>query len=102
MYAIVMTGGKQVKVSKDLIVKVEKLDVEVGSEVELPVIMISDGAGNVKTGDAVKDAKVKAKVIEQGKGPKIIVFKMKAKKNIRKRQGHRQPYTALKVLEIKG
>lgn len=99
MYAIVLTGGKQYKVEKDTIIKVEKLDVEVGKSVELDVLMISDN-GAVKVGKDIKKAVVKAEVIAQDKAKKINIFKYKAKKNIRKRQGHRQPFTALKITAI--
>ena len=99
MYAIVVTGGKQYKVEKDMIFKVEKLDAEVGSKVQLPVIMLSDEA-NTLAGEAVKSAYVEAEVLGNGKDKKVIVYKYKAKKNERKRQGHRQPYSTLKVLEI--
>ena len=99
MYAIVVTGGKQYKVEKDMIFKVEKLDVEVGAKVQLPVIMLSDEA-NTLAGEAVKSAYVEAEVLGNGKDKKVIVYKYKAKKNERKRQGHRQPYSTLKVCEI--
>ena len=92
MYAIVKTGGKQYKVTKGLIFETELLDAEVNSTVELEVVL---AAGN----DAA-NAKVSATVVEHGKGKKINIFTYKAKKNIRKRQGHRQPYTKLKIDEI--
>ena len=99
MYAIVLTGGKQYKVEKDMIFKVEKLDAEAGSKVQLPVIMISD-EGNAIVGDAVKSAYVEAEVLGNGKEKKVIVYKYKAKKNERRKQGHRQPFSTLKVCEI--
>lgn len=100
MYAIVTSGGKQYKVEKDQIVKVEKLDANVGDKVELDVVMLCD-EGNVVIGADAAKASVVAEVVAQDKAKKIIVFKYKAKKNERKRQGHRQPYTALKIAEIK-
>lgn len=100
MYAIVTSGGKQYKVEKDQIVKVEKLDANVGDKVELSVVMLCD-EGNVVVGADAAKASVVAEVVAQDKAKKIIVFKYKAKKNERKRQGHRQPYTALKIAEIK-
>ena len=100
MYAIVTSGGKQYKVEKDQIVKVEKLDANVGDKVALPVVMLCD-EGNVVVGADAAKASVVAEVVAQDKAKKIIVFKYKAKKNERKRQGHRQPYTALKIAEIK-
>lgn len=99
MYAIVVTGGKQYKVEQDSIIKVEKLDANVGDSVELEVLMISDN-GTVKVGKDVKKAVVKAEVLAQDKAKKINIFKYKAKKNIRKRQGHRQPFTAIKITGI--
>lgn len=102
MYAIVECGGKQYKVEKDMLVKVEKLDAEVGAKVELKVLMFVDKDGNVKAGADAAKCKVTATVNAQDKFPKILVFHYKSKKQIRKRQGHRQPYTELKIAEIKG
>ena len=100
MYAVVETGGKQYKVAVDEIVNVEKLQAKVGDKVELKVLMIVDGE-NVKTGNPyVEGSKVVAEVVEQGKADKVVVFKYKAKKNERKKQGHRQPYTKIKVVSI--
>lgn len=99
MYAVITTGGKQYKVEKDEIIRVEKLEAE-GNTVILPVNMISDN-GELTIGSPIIDgASVKAEIIREGKERKIVVFKYKAKKNVRKRQGHRQPFTALKILEI--
>ena len=98
MYAVIVTGGKQYKVSEGDVIEVEKLDVAVGEKVELPVIMTADGE-NVVAGADVK-VKATAEVLAQGKDKKIIVFKYKAKKNVRKKQGHRQPYTSLKIVAI--
>ena len=100
MYAIVKTGGKQYKVSEGLVFETELLDAEVNSTVELEVVLAADGDKMV-TGEAAKGAKVLATVVEHGRGKKINIFTYKAKKNIRKRQGHRQPYTKLKVSSIK-
>lgn len=100
MYAIVKTGGKQYKVTKELIFETELLDAEVNSTVELEVVLAADDNGNVVAGNDAANAKVSATVVEHGKGKKINIFTYKAKKNIRKRQGHRQPYTKLKIDEI--
>ena len=100
MYAIVECGGKQYKVEQDMLVKVEKLDVEVGATVKLDVLMLADG-DKVVVGEAAAKAVVNAEVLAQDKARKVVVFKYKAKKNERKRQGHRQPYTVLKIKEIK-
>ncbi len=99
MYAIIENGGKQYKVSEGDVLKVEKLPAEVGAEVTFNVVMVSDDSG-VKVGSDVKNAKVTAKVEAQDKFKKIIVFKYKAKKNERKKQGHRQPFTAVKIEKI--
>lgn len=99
MYAIIENGGKQYKVSEGDVVKVEKLSAEVGAEVSFNVVMVSDGT-DVKVGKAVENAKVTATVAAQDKYKKIIVFKYKAKKNERKKQGHRQPFTAVKIEKI--
>ena len=99
MYAIVKTGGKQYKVTEGLIFETELLAAEVNSTVELEVILAADGDKMLAGADA-KNAKVMATVLEHGKGKKINIYTYKAKKNIRKRQGHRQPYTKLKVNSI--
>ena len=101
MYAIVSTGGKQYKVEPGRYFKAEKLDANVGDTVELDCLLVSDDKGKVTTGAPyVKGVKAKAEVLEHGKEDKVVVFKYKAKKNERKRQGHRQPYTKLKVVSI--
>ena len=99
MYAIIATVGKQYKVSEGDFVKVENLSAEVGAEVSFNVVMVSDGT-DVKVGKDVENAKVTATVAAQDKYKKIIVFKYKAKKNERKKQGHRQPFTAVKIEKI--
>ena len=101
MYAIVSTGGKQYKVEPGKYFKAEKIEAEVGATVELDCLLVCDDKGNITTGTpVVKGVKAKAEVLEQGKEDKIVVFKYKAKKNERKKQGHSQPYTKLKVVSI--
>ena len=102
MYAIVECGGKQYKVEQDMLVKVEKIDAEVGTKVDLKVLMFADGNGNVKAGSAAAACKVTATVNAHDKSAKVLVFHYKSKKQIRKRQGHRQPYTELKIVSIEG
>ncbi len=102
MYAIVECGGKQYKVEKDMLVKVEKINAEIGSTVELNVLMLADDNGNVKAGAEAANAKVTAEITAQDKAAKVLVFHYKSKKQIRKRQGHRQPYTELKIVAIEG
>ena len=99
MYAIVKTGGKQYKVAVGDVIKVEKLDADKDAEGNLDVVMIG-GDGDIVCGSAVQGASVSAQVLAQDKAKKVIVYKYKAKKNERKRQGHRQPYTALKITAI--
>ncbi|BHH83209.1 50S ribosomal protein L21 [Desulforhopalus sp. 52FAK] len=101
MYAIVRTGGKQYQVACGDQVRVEKLDGNVGDSIDLvDVLMVSDG-DDVKIGQPVlENAKVTAKIAEQGRGKKVIVFKRKRRKGYRLKKGHRQSYTALKIEEI--
>ena len=89
MYAIIENGSKQYKAEVGSVVRLEKLNANVGDKVELNVLMVADENG-IKV----------AEVTEQGKDKKIIVYKYKAKKNERKKQGHRQPFTEVKILEI--
>ena len=98
MYAVIVTGGKQYRVSEGDVIEVEKLTANVGDKVELPVVLTVDGE-NVVAGAEVS-AKATCEVLAQGKDKKIIVFKYKAKKNVRKKQGHRQPFTKIKVVAI--
>lgn len=99
MYAIFDNGNKQYKVSVGDTVKVEKLAANVGDSVSFPVVLMADDA-TVSVGKEVENVKVTAEVVSQGKAKKIIVFKYKAKKNERKKQGHRQPYTEIKITAI--
>ncbi|MCI5144196.1 MAG: 50S ribosomal protein L21 [Candidatus Electrothrix sp. AR3] len=101
MYAIVRTGGKQYQVASGDTLRVEKLQGEVGDTVELAdVLLIADGE-NVKIGSPVVDgAKVVAKIVEQGKAKKVLVFKKKKRKGYRVLRGHRQMFTALSIEEI--
>jgi len=101
MFAVIQTGGKQYKVSENQVLDVEKLDRAEGDQVELEVLMVSDGK-TVKTGNPVlTGVKCVAEVVAHGKADKIVVFKYKPKKNIRKKQGHRQPFTRIKIVSIK-
>ncbi len=101
MYAIVRTGGKQYQVANGDQVRVEKLEGNVGDNVDLnDVLMVVDGE-EVKIGRPVLDnAKVTAIIAEQGKGKKVIVFKKKRRKGYRLKKGHRQSFTALKIEQI--
>ena len=99
MYAIIENGNKQYKVAEGEIVNVEKLAAEEGATVSFNVLMVADENG-IKVGAEVASAKVSGVVVKQDKAKKIIVFKYKAKKNERKKQGHRQPFTAVKIEKI--
>ena len=97
MKAVIETGGKQYYVTEGTVLYIEKLDTEAGKEVELAkVLMVNDKVGN----PYVKGAKVIGEVVKHGKNKKIIVFKYNAKKNYRKKQGHRQPYTKIEIKKI--
>ena len=101
MYAVVKTGGKQYRVSKDDTILVEKLDAKEGEVVTLSdVIMLGDGANITIGKPKVANAAVEAKVVSQTRGPKIIIFRRKRRKNHRRTQGHRQDLTLLKVTDI--
>ena len=100
MYAIIVTGGKQFKVSEGDTIYVEKLGVEDGAKVTFDNVLLVEKDGNVAAGSAVSGAKVQGTVVKNGKQKKIMVFKYKAKKNYRRRQGHRQPYTKVTIDKI--
>ncbi|AVP55047.1 50S ribosomal protein L21 [Clostridium tetani] len=102
MYAVVVTGGKQYKVTEGDVLFVEKLDAEVDAAIELDnVLAISKDNGEFVVGKpVVEGAKVTAKVLKQGKAKKVVVFKYKPKKHYRKKQGHRQPYTKIQIEKI--
>ena len=101
MYAVVETGGKQYKVSEGDVLSVERLPVSEGEKVVLDKVLLYSDKNETKVGSPyIEGAQVEADVIENGKGKKIIIFKFKSKKNYRKKQGHRQPYTMLKITSI--
>ncbi|HHW28354.1 MAG TPA: 50S ribosomal protein L21 [Syntrophomonadaceae bacterium] len=101
MFAIVETGGKQYKVSKGTVLRVEKLEAAVGDEVVFDRVLAVDMDGDFQVGTPyLPGAQVKAKVLDQGKAKKILVFKYKPKKNYRRRKGHRQLFTEVIVEDI--
>lgn len=103
MYAIIETGGKQYRVAQGDVIRVEKLPYAEGEAVELDKVMALSKEGQLSVGKPyVEGAKVKATVLQNGKADKIIVFKYKPKKNYRKKQGHRQPFTELQIDQIEG
>lgn len=101
MYAIVKTGGRQYKVAEGDIVKVEKIEGELGSSVALTPVLLVDGATVTTKVDELAKVKVSAEIIDSIKGPKIKILKYKNKTGYKKRQGHRQPLTVLKITGIK-
>ncbi len=100
MYAIFETGGKQYKAGKGDIVFIEKLDGEPGKLVSFDALVVADG-DDIKIGTpVVEGAKVRAKIVEHGKEKKVVTFKYKPKRNFRKKQGHRQPFTKIRITSI--
>jgi large subunit ribosomal protein L21 len=101
MYAIIQTGGKQYRVEEGSVLEVELLPAEVGTEVGFDHVLAVKKENRLEVGQPYLDgAVVRAKVLDHGKGKKIIVFKYKAKKNYRRKQGHRQPFTRVLIEKI--
>lgn len=102
MYAVIESCGRQYKVTEGDVIFFEKLDAEEGKKITFDnVVLVSDGE-KIEIGNPyVKGFKVEGKVVSHGKGKKIIVFKYKAKKNYKRKQGHRQPYTKVEITSIK-
>ena len=103
MYAVIKTGGKQYRVSKDDVVTIERLDGDAGQSLEFTeVLMVGEGA-SVKVGQpTVAGAKVTAELVEQTRGPKLIAFKKRRRKNSRRKKGHRQDLTTVRITGITG
>lgn len=101
MYAVIETGGKQYRVQEGDVISVEKLPVSAGDKVTLDRVLVYSDGKAMKVGSPYVDGgKVETTVVENGKGEKVIIFKYKSKKDYRKKQGHRQPYTMLKIDSI--
>ena len=101
MYAVVATGGKQYKVAEGDVLRVEKLAGDVGSEVAFDKVLVFSDGENVKIGrPEVEGVTVHGQIVAQGKAKKIIVFKYKRRKRYRRKQGHRQPFTAVRIESI--
>ncbi|MEW6729749.1 MAG: 50S ribosomal protein L21 [Acidobacteriota bacterium] len=98
-YAVIQTGGKQFRVKEGQVVKVPSLATEIGNSVELDALAISDGT-SVSIGKPLLDRKVRATVLGHGRGEKVIVYKFKRRKQYRRKQGHRQGYTAVRIEAI--
>ena len=103
MYAIIETGGKQYRVQEGDVVRVEKLEIADGEKVKFDKVLLVADEGRLNVGKPYVDGAIVEAVVEkQGKEKKIIIFKYKSKKDYRKRQGHRQPYTQIKIEKIVG
>lgn len=101
MYAIVETGGKQYRVTEGDVITVERLKAEAGEEVAFDKVLVLGEGGEISVGTPyVEAAQVFGKVVEHGKGEKVIIFKYKSKKDYRKKQGHRQPYTMIEITGV--
>lgn len=101
MFAIIKSGGKQYRVSEGEVVRLEGIAAQPGDEIELPVLMT--GGDSVRVGTPLVDgAKVKAQVLGHGRGPKLHIYKFKAKANYRRKTGHRQPYTEVRITGVEG
>ena len=102
MFAVIQTGGKQYKVAQNDVITVERLAGEAGATIELAdVLAVSDGATLRVGSPLVPGAKVTAEVVEQTRGPKIIIFKKRRRQNSRRKNGHRQDLTVLKITNLK-
>jgi large subunit ribosomal protein L21 len=102
MYAVIQTGGKQYRVAEGETLRVEKLPATPGDKLSFSPLLFADDGGNVQIGKPnVSGIKVEAEVMEQGRGEKIVIFKYKRRKSYRRKTGHRQPFTALKIVSIK-
>ncbi len=100
MYAVIKTGGKQYRVAEGDVVRIEKLNADVGSEVTFDeVLMVGEGA-DIKAGKDAADATVTGVVTEAGLGKKVVIFKKRRRKNYRLTKGHRQPFTAVRIAKI--
>ena len=100
MYAVVRTGGKQYKVTKDAVLKVESLAGEVGAKLTLGEVLLLGGDSPKVGAPLVKGASVQCEILDHGQGEKVIAFKKKRRKNTHRKRGHRQHFTTLKVLSI--
>ena len=101
MYAVIRSGGKQYKVNPGELLDVEKISGKIGDQVDLMEVLLLGKDGEVETGNPLlPNAKVIGEIVKQGKAKKIIVFKSKRRKGYRKKQGHRQSFTTLRIKEI--
>lgn len=102
MYAVLVTGGKQYRVMQGETLRIEKLEVEAGSEIKFDDILMLGGSDGVKLGDALKGATVSATVVGHGRADKVKIVKFRRRKHHRKQMGHRQYYTEIEITGIAG
>ncbi|MEQ8281252.1 MAG: 50S ribosomal protein L21 [Parvibaculum sp.] len=103
MFAVIRTGGKQYKVAKDDVLEIERIEAKAGDKIDLGDVLMVGGEGAPKVGSPlVAGAKVKAEVVEQTRGPKLTIFKKRRRQNYRRKNGHRQDLTLVKILDIAG
>jgi len=102
MYAVIQTGGKQYRVAEGETLRVEKLSAATGDKLSFSPLLFADDGGNVQIGKPnVARIQVEAEILGQGLGDKILIYKYKRRKSYRRKTGHRQPFTALKIVSIK-
>lgn len=103
MYAVIKTGGKQYRVAKDDVITIERLQGEVGHSIEFTEVLLVGEGSSVKVGKpTISGAKVSAELVEQTRGPKLIAFKKRRRKNSRRKRGHRQDLTVVRITGIAG
>ena len=103
MYAVIKTGGKQYRVAKDDVIIVERLTVEDGKKIEFTEVLLMGSGADIKVGSALPSgAKVTAELVEQTRGPKLIAFKKRRRKNSRRKRGHRQDLSKIRITGITG
>ncbi|MFO1075481.1 MAG: 50S ribosomal protein L21 [Geminicoccaceae bacterium] len=100
MYAVIKTGGKQYRVAKNDVIKIERLDGDVGAEITFPEVLMVGGDNPVVGAPIVAGASVTGTVLEQAKGDKVLIFKKRRRKNYRRRNGHRQLLTVVRIADI--
>lgn len=101
MFAVIRTGGKQYRVAKDDVITVEKLEGDVGSSVTLAEVLMAGEGGDARIGSGLNDAAVTAEIVEHRLGDKVLVFKKRRRHNYRRKRGHRQHQTVLRVTDIR-
>ena len=102
MYAVIKTGGKQYRVAKDDVLTIERLEGDAGSKIEFKDVLLVGSGADIKVGQSVSGATVTAELVEQTRGPKLIAFKKRRRKNSRRKRGHRQDLTKVRITGITG